>query len=168
MKKFKKIKPTEINENAFKLIGSDWMLITAGKIDSFNTMTASWGGFGVLWNKNVCNIFVRPQRYTFEFLEKNDHFTLSFFSNKYKKALNICGSKSGRNIDKISEAGLNPVQTESGNVTFDEASIVVECKKIYYLDIDPKNFMDPKIDDHYPEQDYHRLYFGEILNVMKK
>ena len=168
MKNFKKVKPTEINENTFKLIGSDWMLITAGNKDSFNTMTASWGGFGVLWNKNVCNIFVRPQRYTYEFLENNDNFTLSFFSKEYKKALNICGTKSGRDIDKISEAGLTPVETDNGNVFFDEAETIFECKKIYYLDIDPKNFLDPKIDVHYPEKDYHRLYFGEIIEVFKK
>ena len=168
MKKFKEIKPSEIGENAFKLIGTDWMLITAGSTSSFNAMTASWGGIGVLWHKNVCTIYVRPQRYTYEFLEKNDNFTLSFFSEKYKDALKLCGSKSGRDSDKIKEAGITPVETENGSVFFQEASLVIECRKIYYLDIDPENFIDPSIAENYPNKDYHRMYIGEILNCLRK
>ena len=103
---FKEISVSELNKNAFKLIGKDWMLITSGTEEKLNTMTASWGGLGVIWNTNVSFIFVRPQRYTFEFLEENDYYTLSFFGDEYKKVLSYCGKNSGRNVDKISATGL--------------------------------------------------------------
>ncbi|HNX24854.1 MAG TPA: flavin reductase family protein [Spirochaetota bacterium] len=156
-----------IDENVFKLIGSDWMLITSGTKDSFNTMTASWGGFGVLWNKPVSYIFVRPQRYTYEFLERNKSYSLSFFDEKYRKALTICGSKSGRDIDKVSEAGLTPVMSDNGIVHFAEAKLVVECSKLYYQDIDPSQFLDNSINKLY-DNDYHRMYIGEITGIIKK
>jgi flavin reductase (DIM6/NTAB) family NADH-FMN oxidoreductase RutF len=164
--KFKKINPTDISTNVFKLIGSEWMLITAGDLNSFNTMTASWGGFGVLWHKNICTIFVRPHRYTFSFLEKNPVFTLSFFSEQYKDAITICGTKSGRDSNKVAEAGLTPAPSENNGVYFTEASLVIECKKLYFLDIDPKNFLDPAIEEIYPQKDYHRMYIGEILSSL--
>ena len=103
MSDFIKINPEEIKDNPFKLIGKDWGLVTAGTKDSFNTMTVSWGGVGIMWNKPVAYTFIRPQRYTFEFLEKNDHFTLSFYGEEYRKALSFCGSKSGRDYDKPAE-----------------------------------------------------------------
>lgn len=161
------IKPEEITDNTFKLIGSDWMLITVGSPESYNTMTASWGGFGVLWNKKVCFCVVRPVRYTYEFMERADNFTLSFFDEKYRNALNICGSKSGRNIDKAAETGLTPIAGKLSNTTsFAEARIVLECKKLYYQDIEPEHFLDKSIDENYPQKDYHRMYIGEIVNCL--
>jgi flavin reductase (DIM6/NTAB) family NADH-FMN oxidoreductase RutF len=168
MEEFKSIKPEDIRENVFKLIGTDWMLITSGTIDSFNTMTASWGGLGVLWHKNVCYIFVRPQRYTYEFLQEHMNFTLCFFSDKYKNVLNFCGTKSGREVNKIEKTGISPRETESGSVYFDEARLVIECRKIYYQDIDHRNFLDARIDENYPGGDYHRMYIGEIISAMEK
>lgn len=167
MLKFEKTDLGRIDENVFKLIGSDWMLITAGEKDSFNTMTASWGGMGVLWNKPVSYIFVRPTRYTYEFLEKNKSFSLSFFDETHRKALSVCGTKSGRDTDKVKEAGLTPVVSENGIVHFDEAKLVLECSKIYYQDIDSSNFLDPVIEGFY-NKDYHRMYIGEITNIIKK
>jgi len=164
---FSKTDLNRIDENVFKLIGSDWMLITAGTKDSFNTMTASWGGMGVLWNKPVTYIFVRPQRYTYEFLEKNKSYSLSFFDEKYRKALTICGSKSGRDIDKVKEAGLTSVVSDNGIVHFSEAKLVVECSKLYYQDIDPSHFLDKSINELY-DNDYHRMYIGEITGIVKK
>jgi len=158
MNEFTEILPEQLDENAIKLIGSDWMLITAGRMDSFNTMTASWGGLGVLWNKNVCYLVIRPHRYTYEFMEKSQYFTLSFFDRDYRKALQFCGTKSGRDVDKVKETGLTPVRTGCGAVYFDEARIVMECRKIYFQDIDPAGFVDPTIAENYPEKDYHRLY----------
>ena len=158
----KNIKPDSISDNVFKLLSSDWMLVTAGNLKAYNTMTASWGGFGVLWNKNVCWCVIRPQRYTYGFMEKTDRFTLSFFDKKYREALKICGTKSGRNIDKVAEAGLTPMETESTAVYFEEARLVIECQKIYYQDIDPTHFLESWIHDEYPQKDYHRLYLGEI------
>ncbi len=163
MSDFKKIKPKEIEENAFKLIGSDWMLITAGSEKKFNTMTASWGGLGILWHKNICSIFIRPQRYTYEFIEMSDTFTLSFFDNNHRDVLKYCGSHSGREVDKVAETGITPVFSEDGGVYFQEAKLVLECRKLYYQDIIPGNFLDESINENYPKEDYHRMYFGEII-----
>jgi len=167
MIKFSETDLNMIDENVFKLIGSDWMLITSGTEDSYNTMTASWGGMGVLWNKPVSYIFIRPQRYTYEFLEKNKTYSLSFFDEKYRKALNICGTKSGRDLDKVKEAGLTPAVSENGLVHFSEAKLVLECSKMYYQDINPANFLDPSINAIY-NNDYHRMYIGEITKIIKK
>lgn len=168
MHEFVKINQDKIEDNPFKLIGKDWMLITAGKKDDFNTMTASWGGFGFLWQKPVCTIYIRPQRFTYNFVEKYDCFTLSFFEEKYRESLKICGSKSGRDTDKVKEAALTPLITENGNVCFSEARLVVECRKIYHQDIDPRFFLDDSIKSNYPGKDYHRMYIGEVINTIIK
>jgi flavin reductase (DIM6/NTAB) family NADH-FMN oxidoreductase RutF len=164
---FKKPDLTMIDENIFKLIGEDWMLVTSGNISSFNTMTASWGGMGVLWNKPVSYIFIRPTRYTYGFIEKNNTYTLSFFSEKYRKALTLCGTKSGRDIDKAKEAGITPEEAESGTVYFKEARLAFECRKLYFQDIDPSHFLDSSIEKMY-DNDYHRMYVGEITGIRKK
>ena len=168
VKMFKEIQPENIGDNAFKLIGKDWMLITAGNPKSFNTMTAAWGGFGFLWNKNVCFIFIRPNRYTYKFVEENGIFTLSFFEEKYRGILEFCGQSSGRDTDKIKKTGLTVFQSASDGISFKEAKTVIECRKIYFQDINPKNFADASIQNNYPEKDYHRMYTGEILHVFSK
>ncbi len=165
---FREITPYEIEENAIDLIGKQWMLITAGKKESFNTMTAAWGGFGFLWNMPVAYIFIRPQRYTYEFTEKDDFFTLSFFDKEYKKALTYCGTKSGRDVDKMKETGLIPRTTENGNIYFEQAKLVIECEKIYFDDIKPEFFVDTSIDRNYPAKDYHRMYIGKIVKCLFK
>ena len=162
----KKIDPKELTLNPIKLIGSDWMLVTSGTMDNFNTMTASWGGVGFLWNRAVAFVFIRPQRYTFEFVEKNDMLTLSFFGEEYRKALSFCGSHSGRDTDKIAATGLSPYATESGNIAFRQASVVLECRKLYKQDMTPDAFIDKKIiNKWYPEKDFHRCYVVEIVNL---
>jgi flavin reductase (DIM6/NTAB) family NADH-FMN oxidoreductase RutF len=168
MKDFFAIEPEKLNENVFDLLGNGWMLVTAGTIDSFNTMTASWGGMGVLWNKNVCYIVIRPQRHTFSFLEKSPYFTLSFFHEKYRDVLKYCGARSGRDVNKVKETGVTPLETVNEAVYFLEARLVIECKKLYFQDIDPKNFIEGKIADNYPNSDYHRMYIGEIVSMMIK
>ena len=164
--KFKEIEPELIKNNTFKLIGSDWMLITAGTLKAYNTMTASWGGFGVLWSKKICFCFIRPQRYTYRFMENSKNWTLSFFEAKYRKVLEFCGSNSGREVNKIAMTGLTPVEGTSGSVYFAEARLVIECKKIYFQDIDPNHFIDPNIHENYPDKDYHRMYIGEIIRCL--
>lgn len=163
---FKTIEPVKISDNVFKIIGEDWMLITAGNENSFNTMTASWGGLGILWHKPVSYCFIRPSRYTFEFMEKGNIYTFSFFKEKYRKMLNILGSKSGRDGDKISETCLNPVVAANGAITFKEARLVLVCKKLYYQDLNPKNFLDPGISTHYQKNNYHRMYIGEVISAL--
>jgi flavin reductase (DIM6/NTAB) family NADH-FMN oxidoreductase RutF len=165
---FEKITPENISENAIKLIGYDWMLITAGSVKHFNTMTAAWGGLGFLWKKPVAYIFIRPTRLTYEFIEANDFFTICFFEERYRKILNYCGAVSGREIDKTIKTGLKPAITELGNVYFNQARLVFECKKIYHHDINPGNFMDKSIDNNYPLKDYHCMYIGEIVNCFIK
>jgi flavin reductase (DIM6/NTAB) family NADH-FMN oxidoreductase RutF len=160
--------PEKITDNPFKLIGSDWMLITAGSRESFNTMTASWGGMGVIWNKKVCFCVVRPTRHTRLFTDSSSYFTLSFFEEQYREVLNYCGTHSGRDVNKIKETRLTPLFGDD-TIYFAEARLVFQCKKMYYQDIDPGNFLDPTIDErNYPLKDYHRLYVGEIVSCLVK
>ena len=156
------INPEELTDNPFKLIGTDWMLITAGDPQKVNTMTASWGGMGILWNKKACFCFVRPSRFTYELMEKAEVFTLSFFEEKFRNVLNYCGSNSGRDVDKIAATGLTPVHSPKGGIYFQEARLVLDCKKIYYQDFEAKNFLDAEIEKNYNGEDYHRMYVGEI------
>ncbi len=160
----KKINPDEINENIFKLIGKDWFLLTAGNIESYNTMTASWGGMGVLWNKKVVFCFVRPVRYTYDFMENTSGFTLCFFDEEYRDALNFCGKYSGRDVDKAKQTNLIPQKMENGKVYFEQAKLILECKKIYTSDLNPDSFLAKEIHSSYPQKDYHRMYIGEIEN----
>ena len=162
----KKIDPKELKPNVIELISDRWMLVTAGAPDNFNTMTASWGAVGELWGKPVAFVFIRPQRYTHEFVEKNDMLTLSFFAEEYRSALKFCGAHSGRDTDKAAKTGLTPAPTESGSTTFAEADIVLECRKLYKDEIKPESFTDKTIiDKWYPARDFHSAYVVEIVNA---
>ena len=168
MSDFIKINPEEIKDNPFKLIGKDWGLVTAGTKDGFNTMTVSWGGVGIMWNKPVAYTFIRPQRYTFEFLENNDHFTLSFYDEEYRKALSFCGSKSGRDYDKPAETGLTVAYTEGGVPYFEQARLVLVCKKLYAQDLNKDSVIDADtVLKNYGTDDWHRMYVSEIVEVLK-
>lgn len=161
-----KIKPTELNENIFKLIGDDWMLITAGNKEKANTMTASFGGFGILFSKNVAAIFVRPERYTYGFLEDNDTFSLSFFSEKYKQQLTYCGRNSGKDEDKFKKCGFTLSYANDKTPYIDQGRITVICKKVYRQDIEKECFTDlAPFDRTYSEGGMHRVYIGEILEI---
>lgn len=162
------IAPKDMQGNVFNIIGDRWMLLTAGDKNKFNTMTVSWGGLGVLWGMDVATCYVRPQRYTYAFMEKHEVFTLSVYPEGYKKQLGICGSKSGRDIDKVSECGFTPAFAPCGAPYFQEAELVLVCKKLYYSDFDPKNFLDKRIKDNYFPDDYHRMYISEIIEVLVK
>lgn len=167
-----KINVSELKDNFFDAIGKEWMLVTSGSIDKFNTMTASWGCIGWLWNKPVAVIFIRPERYTHEFVEHNDTLTLSFLGNapEMRKAYNFCGSKSGRDYDKAAETGLKPVATENGSVAFEQSRLTLECRKMYKDAIKPDHFIDPGISKWYGEGhgNYHDVYVLEILNAYVK
>ncbi|HBF6800375.1 TPA: flavin reductase, partial [Clostridioides difficile] len=155
---FREVKIEELQFNPFTKIGKEWLLITAGDSEKFNTMTASWGGVGVYWGKNVVTIYIRPQRYTKEFVDSNDTFTVAFFDETYREALNICGTISGRDINKIEKAGLTPYFVDD-TVAFEEANMIIVCKKLYHDNMPPENF-DAKENDKkwYPEKDYHTMY----------
>lgn len=162
---FQRIEVTEL-ENAFKLIGKDWMLITAKDGDEINTMTASWGGMGYLWNRNVVYIFIRPQRHTLNFVDNSEGFTLTFFPEKYRNDLTYLGTVSGKDEDKIGKSNLTPV-TEEGYPYFEESRVVVKCKKIYKQRLDKEGFIDPSIEMNY-DKDYHYMYIGEIVEVLER
>ncbi|GAA0801399.1 flavin reductase family protein [Faecalicatena orotica] len=165
---FKEISVEELQFNPFTKIGKEWMLVTAGDETSHNTMTASWGGVGVMWGKNVVSVYIRPQRYTKEFVDANDTFTLSFYDEAYKKALGICGSKSGRDCDKEAEAGLTPYYVD-GTTAFEEANMILVCKKQYHQDMAAEHFDEKENDEKcYPQKDYHTMYMAEIVKVLVK
>lgn len=166
--KFTETDILSLEKNVFTLIEKEWMLITAGSRESFNTMTANWGGLGVLWNKNVCFIFVRPTRYTYEFTEQSDYFTLSFFTEEYRNALNYCGRYSGRDVNKIEKCGFTPLEVSKEVISFEQSKLILACRKIYHQDINPMNFYDSGIDKNYPKKDYHRMYIGEIIKAYSK
>lgn len=147
---------------------NNWFLLTSGNYSTghYNTMTVAWGYFGIMWNKPVAVVVVRPTRFTFGFMEKYDTFTLTAFDNKFKDDLNLLGSKSGRDGDKISETNLTVVASKIvAAPSFKEAQLIIECKKTYWDDFKPDHFLNPDIDKNYPEKDYHRMYFGEILLI---
>lgn len=164
-----RLKPSELGNNFFRSIGEEWMLITAGTPSDFNTMTASWGGIGILWNKPVAICFIRPTRHTYSFSEREDYFTLTFFTDEYKKILQYCGTNSGKDVNKVEVTGLKPLLTENHSVGFEQARLCLECKKIYFDDMKPEHFLMSGADESfYPKKDYHRMYIAEIVNVYKK
>jgi flavin reductase (DIM6/NTAB) family NADH-FMN oxidoreductase RutF len=164
---FKAIDPKELTQNPFSLIGEQWMLVTAGTADKCNTMTASWGGVGVMWGKPCATIYLRPQRYTKEFVDAGEYFTLNFLPEEYRKALGYCGSKSGRDVDKIRECGFTMAAGAGGAPYMEEAELVLVCRKRYWNDLDPAN-MDADAMGHYKDHDYHRMYIGEIVSALVK
>lgn len=150
------------------ILARQWLVLTCGDFEAgkFNAMTVGWGSFGVMWNMPFAQVVVRPGRYTFEFMNQYDSFTLCAFGKKYRDALQILGSRSGRNIDKIAEAGLTPIpSTKVAAPGFSEAQLIIELRKIYWNDFNPEHFLDPSIEENYPNKDYHRMFFGEIMAI---
>jgi flavin reductase (DIM6/NTAB) family NADH-FMN oxidoreductase RutF len=165
---FNQIKPQEMKFNPFQSVGSDWMLVTAGSGERMNTMTASWGGVGVLWNRNVVTCYIRPQRYTRELMDEAEYFSLSFLSEQYRKQLAYLGTVSGRDEDKITGSGLT-VCRDYEAPCFAEADTVLICKKIYVDEIKPQSILYSSIrSDNYPNRDYHLVYIGEIVKALAK
>lgn len=166
---FRHINVRDITDNSFEAIGKDWMLVTAGNSDKFNMMTANWGTFGILWHRPVAICFIRPQRYTFELVENNEYFTLCFLEEQYREALNLCGSLSGRNIDKAKATGLTPLETTHGNIYFEECKLVFECHKLYSDKLEAEHFIQKEIiDEVYTKGDFHKFFIGEIVSCLQK
>lgn len=165
---FRERKAEDLNVNPFLKIGKDWMLVTAGTEEKWNTMTASWGAMGVFWGKNAVTVYIRPQRYTKEFIDQEETFSLAFFKEDYRKALSLCGSVSGRDVDKMKETGLTPCFVE-GTPAFEEADLVIVCRKMFHQDMKPGIFDQPENDEKwYPQKDYHVMYIAEIVKVLEK
>lgn len=138
-------------------------LLSAGSIDDYNTMTIGWATFGIVWSKNVCIVYVKPNRYTYEFMEKNDYFSLSFFDDSYKNEMLYLGTKSGRDCDKVKDCNFNPYSIDEFNaVSFKEAKYTIVCKKIYNDDFDDALLEEIK-KRYYINEPFHRFYIGEIM-----
>lgn len=168
MSDYIEIKPEEFTKNTFKAIGKEWMLITGKNEDKVNTMTASWGGFGVIWNKNVSFIFIRPERYTKEFIDNSERFSLTFFKDTYKEDLRYLGSVSGREENKIANTNLT-IDYLNNVPYFKEADSVIICKKLYAQELKSECFVENKLDEkNYPNNDYHTMYIGEIEKIITK
>lgn len=163
---FDEISIKSVKKNLVKAIADEWMLITAGDKDGYNMMTASWGFLGEMWGEDTAMVVVRPQRYTMEFINKNDYFTISFYGDN-KAIHKICGTKSGRDVDKTALTGLTPVFLHN-SVFFREANLVLVCKKQYVGDMTEDNFIDKEPLKWYENKDYHKMIFGKIEKVLVK
>lgn len=168
MSDFREIPVSKITDNPFDLIGKKWALVTAKNGDKCNTMTASWGGVGVMWNKPAAFTFIRPQRFTYGLMEREEYYTLSFFDEEYRKALNFCGTKSGRDFDKAKETGLTPCYEERAPY-FKEARLVLVCRKMYSQFLNRESVISK--DDvlpTYTSDDFHKMYISEIVKALAK
>ena len=161
----KEIKPEEFNENVFQVIGKEWMLVTGEADGKSNAMTASWGGMGILWGKPVAFVFIRPSRYTKQFVDKADGFTLSVFKEDRRKMMSYFGTVSGRDEDKIAKSGLT-VQHENGMTYFAEARVTMFCRKLYAQEMEQKCFLDKASDEKWNNNDYHTMYVVEIEKIL--
>jgi flavin reductase (DIM6/NTAB) family NADH-FMN oxidoreductase RutF len=167
MNNFKEISPEMIKRNPFQSIGKEWMMITAGNEDKMNTMTASWGGMGVMYGKDVAFIVVRPQRYTKEFIDKEETFSLSFLDKNYRNVMNYLGTASGRNEDKITKSGLTVAFSDT-TPYFNEANLVLICRKLFRQDMKDGTLLKANLDSTwYPNKDYHTMYIAEITRVLQ-
>ena len=162
----KEIERSQLTLDPFALIGGDWFLLTAGtEARGYNTMTCSWGHFGPLWASDTAVVYVRPQRYTKEFVDREELYTLSFFDGR-KKELGYLGSRSGRDEDKVAAVGLTPV-FENGYTYFKEAKLVIVCKKLYQAPLKEEYFLDKEtVEKNYPDRDFHDLYVGKIEKIL--
>lgn len=148
-------------------LDKEWALLTVGNKENFNTMTISWGGLGTLWHKPVVTVYLRPNRYTHEFMENNEYFTISFYDEDYKKDLATLGTKSGRDIDKIALTKLTPEFLKEGT-TFKQSKLTIVCKKLYYQDLDINNIPTDEIDKFYKNEPVHRMFIGEVIDIIDK
>ncbi len=155
----------DFNVDSFRIFEKDWALLTAGTPEHYNTMTIGWGGLGTLWGKPVTTVYVKPIRYTHEFMDADEYFTVSFYSEKYRRALALLGSLSGRDCDKTAKAGLT-LRLLDHAVTFQEAKVTLLCKKIYRQDLDTAVMPQDVVADYYAAEAPHTMYIGEVIDII--
>jgi Conserved protein/domain typically associated with flavoprotein oxygenases, DIM6/NTAB family len=165
---YRSISPDKLPGNIIKMLNDDWMLITAGKKDQFNMMTASWGGLGVLFGKPIAMCFINPTRYTYQLMEKNDTYTFTFYTEAYRQALQYCGSNSGKNTDKVKGSGLTPISTPEGSMAFGEAWLIIECRKLVSQSLTPEAISNEKVKEEWSGKQLNKMFIGEIINVWVK
>ncbi len=162
------IPPERFRIEPYGILERQWFLLTSGDFHSghFNAMTISWGSLGKIWNKPFVQVVVRPSRYTYQFMEQYSSFTVCAFPLQYREALSLLGTQSGRTSNKIAESGLTPIPSKIvAAPAYAEAELILECHKVYWQDMDSGHFINFEINSSYPEKDYHRIYFGEIVNI---
>ena len=145
-----------------------WLLLASGDFqhNDWNCMTVGWGSFGTMWGTPMALVVVRPSRHTYRFMQRYETFTLCGFPTQYRDALQLLGSRSGRDGDKVSAAGLTPVSaTTVAAPAFSQADLVIECRTQYAQDMRPDCMRDAALHTHYPDGDYHRIYMGKILAI---
>lgn len=157
----------ELKLDVFTQFDKKWALVTAGTVDKYNTMTISWGGLGTLWSKPVATVYVKPVRNTWNYLNDNDYFTVSFYPEECRKDLLTLGTKSGRDCDKVAETELKAVACDNNTVTFDKAEITIVCKKIYWQDMKRDMMPEDVVKTYYETEEPHRMYVGEVIKVIK-
>ncbi|MFH1214344.1 MAG: flavin reductase [Candidatus Neomarinimicrobiota bacterium] len=158
----------KLNVRIHNLWMNQWLVLTCGDFQSgdFNCMTVAWGSLGTMWSKPFAQVVVRPTRYTYEFMEKYDSFTLCAFPRAYRKQMQLIGSTTGRKTDKIKQSGLTPCAANIvASPVYEEAELRIECRKIYWDDLEPAHFLPAWIAPNYPDRDFHRIYFGEIVAI---
>ena len=156
----------ELKTDIFSQFDKKWALLTAGTPDKFNTMTISWGGLGTIWGKPVATVYVRKSRYTHEFMDDNEYFTISFYPEEYKKTLGVLGSKSGRDMDKMNASGLSATQVGE-SMTFTEAELTLVCKKLFKQTLPKENMPADVADMFYGDNDLHDMYIGEVVEILR-
>ena len=171
--RYQKIEANALPDNVTDLIHKQWMLVTAGNKDSFNSMTASWGAMGCMWERPSLFMVIRNSRYTYRLLQQEESFTIGFLPEQYRPALRICGTKSGRDTDKVAETGLSPLTTPLGLISFAEARMIMECKKMFVQELDYANLTESykaevMHESYEKETAKHQLFIAEILNIWIK
>ena len=157
----------EFNAEVFSQFDRKWALVCAGTLEHHNAMTISWGGLGTLWSRPVATVYVKPVRHTYGFMEESDWFTVSFYGEEYRRALEVMGTTSGRDTDKDGAAGLTPVAAGEG-VTYAQAEVTLLCRKIYRQDLDTAHMPPEVVDTYYRTEAAHRMYVGEVVDVIRK
>ncbi len=156
----------QFNTEIFSQFDKKWALLTAGKEEDFNTMTISWGGLGTIWNKPVATVYVRESRYTHQYMDREEYFTVSFYPEACRKVLGVLGSKSGRDMDKIHESGLTP-RKAGESVSFEEAEVTLVCRKLFMQRMDIDRLPEDIAKSLYADQDAHDLYIGEVVDILQ-
>ena len=156
----------EFTTDILSVFDKKWALLTAGDSESFNTMTISWGGLGTIWGKPVATVYVRTSRYTHDFMDANEFFTVSFYPEECRQILGVLGSKSGRDMDKMKESGLTPVKAGE-SVSFKEAEVTLVCKKLFRQQLEVSNIPEDVVKAMYEGQAPHDMYIGEIVDIIR-
>ena len=164
----RQVELNEVTPKVLEVFGTQNALLTAGDRRACNTMTIGWCGLGRLWNLPACTVFVRPERYTYEFTEKHDYFTVSILPVELKKLMGYCGSKSGRDTDKIRDCGLTLAYGAGDAPYFEEAELVLVCKKLYVQDLDPQGVLDERVSKFYQGEGWHRVYVGQVVEAYQR